>query len=152
MKFFSFVIAAFSASALASVVVPEARNIDAGEIATRENGELAARDEIISCYNAGTVHDRSALDHAIDEFCANHLGWHLDAGQEVGVRYYTGITVYVSGKAINGCNWIIDSNCYRLLHNIAGTCSSGTGRSQGGFSIDPCGEWRVDPGSNGSDF
>ncbi|KAJ7325793.1 hypothetical protein DFH08DRAFT_968439 [Mycena albidolilacea] len=68
-------------------------------------------------------------------------------------RYNHGtFTVYVSAQAINGCNWVIDGNCNRLLRLPVDGCNTGGGNGkQDGYETDLCGQWCINPGSNGSD-
>ncbi|CAA7268555.1 unnamed protein product [Cyclocybe aegerita] len=111
--------------------------------------------EVVSCYNTGTKVDRAPSISVIDDFCNNRaIGHHVANGQTLYSRYdYGSFTIYVSGSAINGCSFTIDGNCNRLLRlPLDGCNTNGENGKQGGFETDLCGQWRFDPGSNGSDF
>ncbi|KAF8206891.1 hypothetical protein K438DRAFT_1756231 [Mycena galopus ATCC 62051] len=77
----------------------------------------------------------------------------LSAQAGVQARYnYGTFTAYVSGEAINGCSFVIDGNCNRLLRLPVDGCNTGgVNGKQGGYEIDLCGQWRTDPGCCGSD-
>ncbi|KAJ7456121.1 hypothetical protein FB451DRAFT_1183907 [Mycena latifolia] len=68
------------------------------------------------------------------------------------IRYHfgngVGSTMLGSGHHINNYGpWIVDSDCGRLLRRLVDECNtSGEKGKQGGYVIDPCGEWRSDPG------
>ncbi|KIJ47023.1 hypothetical protein M422DRAFT_249334 [Sphaerobolus stellatus SS14] len=109
--------------------------------------------EVVSCYNFGTKADRAPSISAIDDFCSRVIGRQVNNGQTVSMRYnYGAFTILVSGAAINGCNFVIDGNCNRLLRKPLDGCNTkGENGKQGGTVTDLCGQWRYDPGSNGSD-
>ncbi|KAG6914933.1 hypothetical protein DXG01_014369 [Tephrocybe rancida] len=119
--------------------------------------------EVVTCYNTGTKADRAPIVSVIDDWCnliedlrlSNHaIGQHVSNGQTIWARYnYGTFTVLVSGAAINGCSFTVDGNCNRLLREPVDQCNTGgVNGKQGGFETDLCGQWRTDPGSNGSDF
>ncbi|RDB20718.1 hypothetical protein Hypma_012092 [Hypsizygus marmoreus] len=110
--------------------------------------------EIVTCYNAGTRVDRGPSTSSIDDFCNRFKGQTLSNGQNVANRYDWGtFTILVSAEAINGCSFTIDGNCNRLLRKPVDECNTrGENGKQGGFVRDLCGQWRYDPGSNGSDY
>ncbi|KAJ7830276.1 hypothetical protein B0H13DRAFT_2372047 [Mycena leptocephala] len=109
--------------------------------------------EVVTCYGFGTKADRAPIIAVIDDWCGKVIGTHVSNGQTVWARYnYGTFTVLVSGEAINGCNVVIDGNCNRLLREPVDQCNtSGENGKQGGYETDLCGQWRTDPGSNGSD-
>ncbi|KIJ25528.1 hypothetical protein M422DRAFT_273524 [Sphaerobolus stellatus SS14] len=109
--------------------------------------------EVVSCYNFGTRTDRAPSISAIDDFCRRVNGRQVNNGQSVSMRYNFGaLTILVSGAAINGCNFVVDGNCNRLLRKPLDECNtSGENGKQGGIVTDLCGQWRYDPGSNGGD-
>ncbi|KAJ7861360.1 hypothetical protein B0H14DRAFT_2575954 [Mycena olivaceomarginata] len=125
--------------------------------------------EVITCYGFGTAADRAPIVSVIDDWCGKVIGTTVNNGQTVWVsqsfflalfrsytpqaRYnYGTFTVFVSGAAINGCNFVIDGNCNRLLRLPVDGCNTGgVNGKQGGYETDLCGQWRTDPGSNGSD-
>ncbi|KAJ7693210.1 hypothetical protein B0H17DRAFT_1060391 [Mycena rosella] len=109
--------------------------------------------EVITCYGSGTKADRAPIVSVIDDFCGKVIGTHVSNGQTVWARYnYGTFTVYVSGEAINGCNFVIDGNCNRLLRLPVDGCNTGgVNGKQGGYETDLCGQWRTDPGCCGSD-
>ncbi|KAJ6615008.1 hypothetical protein B0H10DRAFT_2191250 [Mycena sp. CBHHK59/15] len=110
--------------------------------------------EVVTCYNTGTKADRSPIVSVIDDWCGKVIGSTVTNGQTVWARYnYGTFTVLVSGEAINGCSFVIDGNCNRLLREPVDQCNTGgVNGKQGGYETDLCGQWRTDPGSNGSDF
>jgi len=111
--------------------------------------------EVVTCYNVGTKADRAPIISVIDDWCNNHaIGMHVSNGQTIWARYnYGTFTVLVSGEAINGCSFTVDGNCNRLLREPVDQCNTGgVNGKQGGYETDLCGQWRTDPGSNGSDF
>ncbi|KAJ7929830.1 hypothetical protein B0H13DRAFT_2310222 [Mycena leptocephala] len=110
--------------------------------------------EVVSCYNSGTKADRAPIVSVIEDWCGRVIGSTVVNGQLVWACYNCGtFTVYVSGQAINGCNFVIDGNCNRLLRLPVDGCNTGgVNRKQGGFETDICGQGRTDPGSSGSDF
>ncbi|KAF9523170.1 hypothetical protein CPB83DRAFT_863294 [Crepidotus variabilis] len=121
------------------------------------NTTLAKRSgtESVTCYNKGTAIDRGPAASVIDDFCNNRaIGQTLTSGHILESRYnYGAFTVLVSGAAINGCNFQVDGNCNRLLRLPLDGCNTGgVNGKQGGYETDLCGQWRFDPGSNGSDF
>ncbi|KAK7002400.1 hypothetical protein R3P38DRAFT_1733074 [Favolaschia claudopus] len=109
--------------------------------------------EVVTCYGFGTKADRAPIVSVIDDWCGKVIGTHVNNGQTVWARYnYGSFTVYVSGEAINGCNFVIDGNCNRLLRlPVDGCNTSGVNGKQGGYETDLCGQWRTDPGCCGSD-
>ncbi|KAJ7693174.1 hypothetical protein B0H17DRAFT_1060349 [Mycena rosella] len=124
-------------------------------ITYKNNTALAPRagTEVVSCYGFGTKADRGPIVSVIDDFCGKVIGSHVANGQTVWARYnYGSFTVYVSGEAINGCNFVIDGNCNRLLRLPVDGCNTGgVNGKQGGYETDVCGQWRTDPGCCGSD-
>ncbi|KAF8960455.1 hypothetical protein BDZ97DRAFT_1833766 [Flammula alnicola] len=111
--------------------------------------------EVVSCYNEGTAADRAPIISVIDDWCDNYaIGTFVSNGETIWARYdYGTFTVLVSGEAINGCTFTVDGNCNRLLREPVDQCNtSGENGKQGGFETDLCGQWRTDPGSNGSDY
>jgi len=111
--------------------------------------------EVVTCYDDGTMADRAPLVSVIDDWCNNHaIGTQVSNGQTIWARYnYGSFTVLVSGASVNGCSFIVDGNCNRLLREPVDQCNTdGVNGKQGGFETDLCGQWRIDPGSNGSDF
>ncbi|KAJ3506922.1 hypothetical protein NLJ89_g6591 [Agrocybe chaxingu] len=111
--------------------------------------------EVVTCYNTGTRVDRAPSTSVIDDFCNNRaIGQFVANGHTLYSRYdYGSFTIFVSGSAINGCSFTIDGNCNRLLRlPLDGCNTSGENGKQGGYETDLCGQWRFDPGSNGSDF
>ncbi|KAG6819057.1 hypothetical protein H0H93_015876 [Arthromyces matolae] len=112
--------------------------------------------EVVTCYGTGTKADRAPIVSVIDDWCNNHaIGTFVPNGQTISARYdYGTFTVLVSGAAINGCGgFTVDSNCNRLLRLPVDKCNTGgENGKQGGYETDLCGQWRTDPGSNGSDF
>ncbi|KIJ26749.1 hypothetical protein M422DRAFT_272147 [Sphaerobolus stellatus SS14] len=117
---------------------------------------LTKRDgaEVVKCYNSGTRADRAPSISAIDDFCRRVNGVRVANGQSVSMRYTFGTyTILVSGAAINGGNIVIDGNCNRLLRKPLDECNmGGENGKQGGTVTDLYGQFRYDPGSNGSDF
>ncbi|KAJ7876013.1 hypothetical protein B0H13DRAFT_2055867 [Mycena leptocephala] len=109
--------------------------------------------EVVTCYGFGTKADRAPIVSVIDDWCGRVIGTRVNNGQTVWARYnYGSFTVLVSGAAINGCNFVIDGNCNRLLRLPVDRCNTGgVNGKQGGYETDLCGQWRTDPGSNGSD-
>ncbi|KIJ34466.1 hypothetical protein M422DRAFT_263429 [Sphaerobolus stellatus SS14] len=109
--------------------------------------------EAVSCYNFGIRAGRASSISAIDDFCRRYNGRRVDNEQSVSHRYGFGsFTILPSGAAINGCNFVIDGNCNRLLRKPLDECNtSGENGKQGGIVANLCGQWRYDPGSNGSD-
>ncbi|KAJ7314266.1 hypothetical protein DFH08DRAFT_943371 [Mycena albidolilacea] len=109
--------------------------------------------EVITCYGFGTAADRAPIVSVIDDWCGKVIATTVNNGQTVWARYnYGTFTVFVSGGAINGCNFVIDGNCNRLLRLPVDGCNTGgVNGKQGGYETDLCGQWRTDPGSNGSD-
>ncbi|KAF9036060.1 hypothetical protein BDZ89DRAFT_1130202 [Hymenopellis radicata] len=109
--------------------------------------------EVVTCYNFGTKADRSPIVSVIDDWCGQVIGTSVSNGQTVWARYnYGTFTVLVSAQAINGGNWVIDGNCNRLLRLPVDGCNTGgVNGKQGGYETDLYGQWRTDPGSNGSD-
>ncbi|KAJ7710856.1 hypothetical protein B0H17DRAFT_1027778 [Mycena rosella] len=80
--------------------------------------------EVVSCYGFGTKADRGPIVSVIDDFCGKVIDSHVANGQTVWTRYnYGSFTVYVSGEAINGCNFVIDGNCNRLLRLPVDGCN-----------------------------
>ncbi|KAH9479031.1 hypothetical protein JR316_0007605 [Psilocybe cubensis] len=121
------------------------------------NVTLAKRNgaEVVTCYDTGTQVDRAPATSVIDDWCNNHaIGQVVKNGAIIWARYnYGSFTILVSGQAINGCSFKVDSNCNRLLRLPVDRCNTdGENGKQGGFETDLCGSWRFDPGSNGSDF
>ncbi|KAF7307904.1 Glycosyl hydrolases family 18-domain-containing protein [Mycena kentingensis (nom. inval.)] len=118
--------------------------------------EKRAGTEVTHCYNAGTAVRRDKIIPLVDEFCARNKDVSVSNGQTVWTRYGSAdgtFTVLISGSAINGCNFLIDNNCGRLLRMPLDNCNTNTVTAkQCGYETDSCGQWRVDPGSNGSDF
>ncbi|KAJ6598154.1 hypothetical protein DFH09DRAFT_1131078 [Mycena vulgaris] len=112
-----------------------------------------ASTEVVHCYGFGTKADRAPIVSVIDDWCGKVIGSRVNNGQTVWARYnYGTFTVYVSGQAINGCSFVIDGNCNRLLRLPVDKCNTGgVNGKQGGYETDICGQWRTDPGSNGSD-
>ncbi|KIJ25527.1 hypothetical protein M422DRAFT_256294 [Sphaerobolus stellatus SS14] len=110
--------------------------------------------EVVSCYNFGTRADHAPSIFAIDDFCRHVNGGQVNNGQSVSMRYNFGaFTILVSGAAINGCNFVVDGNCNILLREPLDECNtSGENGKQGGIVTNLCGQFRYDPGSNGSDF
>ncbi|KAF7307902.1 Glycoside hydrolase family 55 protein [Mycena kentingensis (nom. inval.)] len=110
--------------------------------------------EQVQCYNTGTKADRASIVSYIDDFCFDLKGRTVNNGRVFTTRYNSGtFTVLISGAAINGCSFVVDNNCARLLRLPVDSCNTdGVNDKQGGVVTDSCGQWRVDPGSNGSDF
>ncbi|KAF7307963.1 hypothetical protein MKEN_01157700 [Mycena kentingensis (nom. inval.)] len=82
--------------------------------------------EQIQCYNMGTKADRAPIISVIDDFCAKNMGHTVINGQVISTRYnYGTFTVLVSGAAINGCNFVVDGNCGRLLRLPVDSCNTG---------------------------
>ncbi|KAH9477242.1 hypothetical protein JR316_0011168 [Psilocybe cubensis] len=111
--------------------------------------------EVLTCYNMGTKVDRAPSTSVIDDWCNNRaIGQVVNNGQTIWARYnYGTFTILVSGEAINGCSFKVDGNCNRLLRlPLDGCNTSGENGKQGGYETDLCGQWRYDPGSNGSDY
>ncbi|KAJ7079267.1 hypothetical protein B0H15DRAFT_999623 [Mycena belliarum] len=109
--------------------------------------------EVVTCYNFGTKADRAPIISVIDDWCGRVIGSSVQNGQTVWARYnYGTFTVLVSGAAINGGSFVIDGNCNRLLRLPVDSCNTGgVNGKQGGYETDLFGQWRTDPGSNGSD-
>ncbi|KAJ7775803.1 hypothetical protein B0H14DRAFT_2631835 [Mycena olivaceomarginata] len=128
---------------------------------------MIGRERIAMRYGAAA--DRAPIVSVIDDWCGKVKGTTVNNGQTVWVsqsfflalfrsytpqaRYnYGTFTVFVIGAAINGCNFVIDGNCNRLLRLPVDGCNTGgVNGKQGGYETDLCGQWRTDPGSNGSD-
>ncbi|KAJ7171468.1 hypothetical protein C8R46DRAFT_1262988 [Mycena filopes] len=108
--------------------------------------------EVVTCYNTGTKADRAPIVSVIDDWCGRVIGTTVTNGKTISARYdYGTFTVLVSAAAING--FVIDGNCNRLLRLPVDKCNTGgVNGKQGGYETDLCGQWRTDPGSNGSDF
>ncbi|KAK7028624.1 hypothetical protein R3P38DRAFT_3394685 [Favolaschia claudopus] len=109
--------------------------------------------EVVTCYGFGTQADRAPIVSVIDDWCGKVIGTQVSNGQTVWARYdYGTFTVLVSGEAINGCTFVIDGNCNRLLRLPVDGCNTGgVNGKQGGYETDLCGQWRTDPGCCGSD-
>ncbi|KAJ7218264.1 hypothetical protein B0H12DRAFT_1329352 [Mycena haematopus] len=129
-------------------------SIEHGISYSNSTTELVARTgaEVVSCYGSGTKADR-ALSYQQSTTGAGDRHHRLN-GQTLYARYnYGSFTVYVSGAAINGCNFVIDGNCNRLLRLPVDKCNTGgENGKQGGVETDLCGQWRTDPGCCGSDL
>ncbi|KIJ46978.1 hypothetical protein M422DRAFT_249257 [Sphaerobolus stellatus SS14] len=81
--------------------------------------------EVVSCYNFGTRADRAPSTSAIDDFCSHVNGRQVNNGQSVSMCYnYGAFTILVSGAAINGCNFMVDGNCNRLLRKPLDECNT----------------------------
>ncbi|KAJ7150715.1 hypothetical protein C8R46DRAFT_1229650 [Mycena filopes] len=106
--------------------------------------------EVVSCYNSGFRADRAPLISVIDDWCGKVIGTTVTNGQTRSALYSFGtFTVSVSAKAINGCNFVIDGNCNRLLRLPVDRCNTGgENGKQGGFETDSCGQWTLDPNSD----
>ncbi|KAJ7920187.1 hypothetical protein B0H13DRAFT_2425661 [Mycena leptocephala] len=104
-----------------------------------------------TCHGFGTAADRAPIISVIDGWCGRVIGTQVTNGPTVWARYdYGTFTVLVSGEAINGCNFVIDGNCNRLLRELVDQCNTGgENGKQGGYETDLCGQWLTDPGSNG---
>ncbi|RDB27144.1 hypothetical protein Hypma_004599 [Hypsizygus marmoreus] len=126
------------------------------DVSSEVNGNITALQgpEYVTCYNSGTRVDRAPSISSIDDFCRRNFGAGLAPGQTVALRYYWGsFTILLSAQAINGCSWSVDGDCHRLLRKPLDECNtSGENGKQGGYVTDVCGQWRYDPGSNGSDI
>ncbi|KAF8797753.1 hypothetical protein BYT27DRAFT_7237187 [Phlegmacium glaucopus] len=113
-------------------------------------------EKVITCYNIGTSVDPAPSTTVIDDWCNNHaIGHFVAPGATIWARYdYGTFTILVSGKALTNCGgFTVDGNCNRLLRLPLDGCNTrGVNGKQGGFETDLCGQWRYDPGSNGSDF
>ncbi|KAF7307900.1 hypothetical protein MKEN_01150700 [Mycena kentingensis (nom. inval.)] len=106
--------------------------------------------EQVTCYDQGTTADRAPLSSN-----SRHMGRQVNDGHKIQTRYdYGEFTVLVSGEAINGCNFVVDDNCSRLLQLPIEQCNTDADSDgkQGGYETDLCGQWRLDPGANGQDF
>ncbi|KAF7359768.1 Glycoside hydrolase family 55 protein [Mycena venus] len=164
----SIVVLALAASAYASVVArvegevtvaASAKWLSIEEGISYKNGStvsLAPRagTEVVHCYGTGTKADRAPIISVIDDWCGRVFGTTVNNGQTIWARYdYGTFTILVSAEAINGCSWVVDGNCNRLLRLPTDRCNTnGENGKQGGFETDLCGQWRMDPGCCGSDF
>ncbi|KAG6917843.1 hypothetical protein DXG01_000748 [Tephrocybe rancida] len=122
---------------------------------TTSSLEARGGTEVVTCYNVGTKADRAPIISVIDDWCNNHaIGQTISNGQKIWATYdYGTFTVRVSGAAINGCRFVVDGNCNRLLRLPVDGCNTGgVNGKQGGYETDLCGQWNTDPGSNGQDF
>ncbi|RDB27121.1 hypothetical protein Hypma_004602 [Hypsizygus marmoreus] len=160
MKFFTASLLSLSAVVLSVMgsTIPPATWTRIEDVSSEVNGNITALEkrggpEYVTCYNSGTKIDRAPSVTCIDNFCASVFGTRLAPGQTVALRYYWGsFTILLSAQAINGCSWSIDKNCNRLLRKPLDECNTrGENGKQGGYVTDLCGQWRYDPGSNGSD-
>ncbi|KAJ7150714.1 hypothetical protein C8R46DRAFT_1043520 [Mycena filopes] len=109
--------------------------------------------EFVACFNSGTRADRAPIISVIDDWCGKVIGTTVTNGQTLSARYsFPAFTVFVSAKAINGCNFVIDGNCNRLLRLPVDKCdTSGENSKRGGVETDSCGQWTTDPGCCGTD-
>ncbi|KAJ6472409.1 hypothetical protein C8R45DRAFT_936307 [Mycena sanguinolenta] len=88
--------------------------------------------EVVTCYGTGTKArnlafpaDRAPIVAVIDDWCGKVIGSTVQNGQTVWARYdYGTFTVFVSGEAINGCSFVIDGNCNRLLRLPVDGCNT----------------------------
>ncbi|KAJ7171456.1 hypothetical protein C8R46DRAFT_1262961 [Mycena filopes] len=103
--------------------------------------------EVVSCYNSGFPANRAPLISAIDDWCGKVIGTTVTNGQTLLAYYNFGtFVVSLSAKAINGCNFVIDGNCNRLLRLPVDKCNTGGENfKEGGFVTDSCGQWTLDP-------
>ncbi|KAH8800129.1 hypothetical protein DL96DRAFT_1780289 [Flagelloscypha sp. PMI_526] len=112
------------------------------------------RDEQLVCYNEGTTIDRERLLSALNNFCDTSQGVVWNTGQASGRSCDggDGKFIWIWAENINGCGpWAVDSNCYHILHRIMDDCDTDTtSEKQGGELWDPCGHWRMDPGTGES--
>ncbi|KAF4612350.1 hypothetical protein D9613_004018 [Agrocybe pediades] len=111
--------------------------------------------EVVTCYGFGTSITRDSAIPVIDDWCNNIvIGQFVPAGATLWARYdYGSFTIYLSALALTSCQgFTIDANCNRLLRLPLDGCNTNTVTAkQGGYETDACGQWRFDPGSNGSD-
>ncbi|KAF8596125.1 hypothetical protein BDV93DRAFT_611084 [Ceratobasidium sp. AG-I] len=129
---------------------------------TSENiADLAARtgQENVGCYNIGTKSDRAPIVNAVNNFCNAVTGQTFSNGRAVEYVYAGNldfdIAIFVKAQVINGCTFVVDGNCARLLMKAVDSCNtSGENGKQGGVLTDACGQWTVDPGrwSTGDHF
>ncbi|KAJ6619422.1 hypothetical protein B0H10DRAFT_2026554 [Mycena sp. CBHHK59/15] len=138
---------AMAASAYAAVVARVEGDVTDAPAKVYSTALVPRLGPVVTCYNTGTKADRSPIVSVIDDWCGYVTVWcTVTNGQTVWV-------VLVSGEAINGCSFVIDGNCNRLLREPVDQCNTGgVNGKQGGYETDLCGQWRTDPGSNGSDF
>ncbi|KAF9556910.1 hypothetical protein CPC08DRAFT_752238 [Agrocybe pediades] len=111
--------------------------------------------EVVTCYGFGTSITRDSAIPVIDDWCNNiAIGQFVPAGATLWARYdYGSFTIYLSALVLTSCQgFTIDANCNRLLRLPLDGCNTNTVTAkQGGYETDACGQWRFDPGSNGSD-
>ncbi|KAJ7314299.1 hypothetical protein DFH08DRAFT_821655 [Mycena albidolilacea] len=118
--------------------------------------------ELVTCYNEDTQANRAPIIAVIGDFCSQVIGITINNGATVYNRYSYGYyTVLVSAEAIDGLTGpnlflfpaVPYGNCGRLLRLPVDQCdTSGENGKHGGFETDACGQWRVDPGGDGSDY
>ncbi|KAJ7580362.1 hypothetical protein C8J56DRAFT_961413 [Mycena floridula] len=78
--------------------------------------DLVSRGEAVSCYGSGVTASRAPLIDAIGQFCNAVIGRHFGPNADS----YTDIEL----KSVNGCQFIADGNCGRLLRRPVDECNT----------------------------
>ncbi|KAJ7579421.1 hypothetical protein C8J56DRAFT_964160 [Mycena floridula] len=96
--------------------------------------DLVSRGEAVSCYGSGVTVFRAPLIDAIGKFCNAVIGRHfgpnadsytdsypIDFSHSVG---FQPININIELKSVNGCQFIADGNCGRLLRRPVDECNT----------------------------
>lgn len=88
---------------------------------------------------------------SITSFCDSLQGQVFENGRVYTQRYNYRwgrpiLHVDMKAEVINGCRFVVDQNCYRLLRlPVDGCNTNGENDKQGGYLTDACGRWTIDP-------
>ena len=115
--------------------------------------------EVVDCFGSGTDADRVVLATAIDNFCNVASSNSILPNGTLGPLQFFGISTWYA-QALLVKVWVkvhadcqVDFNqvdCHHILRRQVDECNTkGVNGKQGGFVIDNCASWLVDPQSTG---
>ncbi|KAJ7579377.1 hypothetical protein C8J56DRAFT_963985 [Mycena floridula] len=90
---------------------------------------LVSRGEAVSCYGSGVTASRAPLIDAIGQFCNAVIGRHFGPNADSYTDFYPivgsqPININIELKSVNGCQFIADGNCGRLLRGPVDECNT----------------------------
>ncbi|KAJ7580363.1 hypothetical protein C8J56DRAFT_961414 [Mycena floridula] len=93
--------------------------------------DLVSRGEAVSCYGSGLTSPRAPLIDAIGKFCNAVIGRDFGPNADSYTASYlippstnTPGRIDIELKSVNGCQFIADGNCGRLLRRPVDECNT----------------------------
>ncbi len=103
--------------------------------------------EQLHCYGSGLPAFGNNLQDALDSYCSYYNGKTVSQNKNLEMDVplgFTEVVVGVTGR--NLCSFVItESECKRIMQNIADNCKWATFFRIGGYVESNCATWRLDP-------